>query len=90
MAFTLPDCCKEGVYYDLDYPPYSVRVTQAEEGKLQVPICPSFHRISLHSAPLRCNGRTFGCTRFSFAFYLCKVDANRCMIWYALNVLVES
>jgi len=36
IAMTLPYCCKEGVYYDLDYPPYSVRVTQQGEGKLQV------------------------------------------------------
>lgn len=36
IAMTLPDCCKEGVYYDLDYPPYSVRVTEQGEGKLQV------------------------------------------------------
>lgn len=42
-AMTLPDCCKEGVYYDLDYPPYSVRVTQQGEGKLQVVVSGEEH-----------------------------------------------
>jgi glycine/D-amino acid oxidase-like deaminating enzyme/nitrite reductase/ring-hydroxylating ferredoxin subunit len=43
VAMSLPTCCKEGVYYDLDYPPYSVRVTDEGGDSLQVVVSGEEH-----------------------------------------------